>query len=343
MERQPTKKPCPTYPREKPPFGDYPFPPPSPAEIQAENERQLDQLAKEVFYDGEEPPVPSTQEVIDKFLASRRPHIKPVSLKSYELNLRTFARHYPILPAEPEPIEQYEGRYSIENTGINNIDSVLRLFYNFAKERLGLPNPMDKIKRPRGKAKPPQHLTISQAQALIADISNDRERGLIYCLLGLGLRLSEVRRLTITDIGEDVILIHGKERTEPMPLLPEIREALLKLTVGKSPDEPVFKGRNGQPLSDNMIQVIIKAMFQRAGITGVRPSPHTLRHSRGVISDIAGLDDFSSRRLLRHADTQMTDRYSALNLEELRAKEEQYNPLRVLARHAGQQLGKIRS
>ena len=45
-----------------------------------------------------------------------------------------------------------------------------------------------------------------------------------------------------------------------------------------------------------------------------------------VITDIAGLDDFSSRRLLRHADTQMTDRYSALNLEELKAKEEQYNP-----------------
>ena len=305
----------------------------------------------------------STQEVIDKFLASKRPYIKPISLKSYELNLRTFARHYSILPTEPEPIEQYLGHYSIENTGINNIDSLLRLLYDFASKRLGLPNPMKKIKRVKGKAKPPQHLTMSQALALLDAIQGNREEGLVYCLLGLGLRLSEVRRLKVADIGEDTILVHGKERTEPMPLIPEIRNSLLKLAKGKHLCEPIFSGRaksqektryneraiddekptgverNGQPLSDSMIQLIIKRLFQRAGITGVRPSPHTLRHSRGVISDIAGLDDYSSRRLLRHADTQMTDRYSALNLEELRAKEEQYNPLRVLARQ-NQQLGK---
>ncbi len=283
----------------------------------------------------ESPGTPSTQEVIAKFLAAKRPRVKPISLKSYELNLRTFARHYPILPTEPEPVEQYLGRYSTENTGINNIDTLLRQFYGFAKERLGLPNPMEKIKPARGKAKPPQHLTISQALLLQDAIQDDRERGLWDSMFGLGLRLSEVRRLNVIDVAEDTILIHGKERTEPMPLLPETRDVLLKLTAGKRPDEPVFSGRNGQPLSDSMIQLIVKRLFQRAGITGVRPSPHTLRHSRGVICDIAGLDDYSSRRLLRHADTAMTDRYSALNLEELRAKEEKYNPLRVLARQLG--------
>ncbi len=280
-----------------------------------------------------EPTGTSTLKVIDKFLASKRPHIKPISLKSYQLNLRTFARHYPTLPIEPEPIEQYLGEhYTIENTGINNIDSLLRQLYGFASSRLRLPNPMLKIKRTRGKAKPPQHLTIAQAVALLDAIQGDREEGLVYCLFGLGLRLSEVRRLTVADIGEDTILVHGKERTEPMPLIPEIRDSLVKLAKGKHLDEPIFSGRKGLPLSDGMIQVVIKRLFQRAGIEGVRPSPHTLRHSRGVISNIAGLDSYSSRRLLRHADTDMTDRYSALNLEELRAKEERYNPLRVLAK-----------
>lgn len=288
-------------------------------------------------YDGEVPieqvKLVSTVEVIDKFLAAKSLHVKPVSLKSYQLNLGTFARHYPILPTEPEPIEQYLGRYSSGNTGINNIDTVLRLFYRFAHERLGLSNPMNKIERPKGKAKPPEHITIMQAQALLNAIQTDRERGLVYCLLGLGLRLSEVRRLRLVDIGEDTILIHGKERDEPMPLLSEIKDVLLKLAEGKRPNDPVFTGRGSKPLSDGMIQVIIRDLFKRAGIKGVRSSPHTLRHSRGVISDIAGIDTYSSRRLLRHADTQMTDRYSALNLNELRAKEEKYNPLRVLARY----------
>ena len=155
-----------------------------------------------------------TNTVINKFLDSKRHQVKPVSLKSYEINLCTFARHCPTLPLEPELIEQYLGRYNSENTGINNIDTQLRLLYGFASARLGLPNPMDKIKRPKGKAKPPQHLTITQALALVEVIQNDREAALVYCLLGLGLRLSEVRRLRIGDIGEDTIYIRGKERDE---------------------------------------------------------------------------------------------------------------------------------
>ena len=46
-----------------------------------------------------------------------------------------------------------------------------------------------------------------------------------------------------------------------------------------------------------------------------------------------GLDSFSNRRLLRHTTTQMTDRYNELNLEELKIKDRQHNPLlRILSR-----------
>jgi len=175
--------------------------------------------------------------------------------------------------------------------------------------------------------KPPEHLSFSQARALLNAIRNDIERGLVYCLFGLGLRLGETRRLTQVDIGEDTIrTIRGKEREEPAPLAPPIREALLRLAEGRRPDEPIFQGRQG-PLSDSRIQDIIKQLFLRAGITGVRPSPHTLRHSKGVLSTMLGLDQFSSKRLLRHRSMEMTDRYNELNLEELKIKDRRHNPL----------------
>lgn len=273
----------------------------------------------------------STQQVITKFLAFKKAaNLSDASIRSYGDTLRTFAQHYPQLPIEPEPIEQYLARHHGDNTTAKNIYIVLRLLYKFASERLSLPNPMLKVEKPRGQAKPPEHLTINQALGLLKAIRTDRELGLVYCLLGLGLRLGEVRCLRVGDIHETTILIHGKERIEPMHLIVEIRDALLKLTDGKAPGEPIFSGRNGQPLSDSIIQLIIKNLFARAGIRGVRASPHTLRHSRGVIQNIAGLDSYSSRRLLRHKTTQMTDRYSELNLEELAAKEEKFNPLRVL-------------
>jgi len=270
----------------------------------------------------------STIEVIEKFIASKRLSVTPTSLGSYRGALRAFARHYPVLPTEPEPIEEYLGRYSSDNTGARSVYGVLHVMYDFAEKRLSLPNPMAKIDKPRGKPKPPQHLSFNQAKALLGAIRDDRERGLVYCLFGLGLRLKETRLLTVADIGEDIIQIRGKERDEPIPLLTEIRETLLKLADGKQPQAPIFRGRQGQgPLSDSQIQNIIKDLFVRAEIKGVRASPHTLRHSKGVLSTILGLDQFSNKRLLRHASTEMTDRYNELNLEELKIKDRQYNPL----------------
>ena len=277
----------------------------------------------------------STLEVIEKFIASKRFRVKPISLRSYSDALKTFARHYPVLPTEPETIEEYLARYDSQKTAAKSVYVVLRMLYNFAGSRLALPNPMIKIDKPRGKPKPPQHLSLNQAKALLGAIRDDRERGLVYCLFGLGLRLKETRLLTVADIGEDIIQIRGKERDEPMPLLTEIRETLLKLVDGKQPQVSIFRGRQGQgPLSDSQIQNIIKDLFVRAEIKGVRASPHTLRHSKGVLSTIRGLDSFSNRRLLRHASMEMTDRYNELNLEELKVKDRQYNPLlHLLNRH----------
>ena len=270
---------------------------------------------------------PRTQEIIDKFLASKRAANRTeATIKSYEDTLRPFARAYPALPTKPEQIEEYLAPHHGGNSTAKDIYIVLNIFYKFASARFRVPNPVAQVDKPRSKNRPPDHLTTAQAQALLSAVETDRERGLIYCLFGLGLRLAETRRLRVADIGSDVILVRGKERDEPLPLPAEIREVLLKMASGKNPGGAVFQGRQG-PLSDSTIQLIIKGLFVRAGITGVRASPHTLRHSKGVLSTMLGLDQFSNKRLLRHASTEMTDRYNELNLEELKLKDKQYNPL----------------
>ena len=272
----------------------------------------------------------STMEVIDKFLASKRAaNLSEDSVRGYQNTLMPFARTYPNLPATPEEIEEYLVPHRGENATAWSIYIRIRLVYNFAEARglLPFPNPTRQVQTPKKVAKPPPHLNETEATKLIKAIADDRERGLVYCLFGLGLRLKETRRLTPIDIAEDTIrTVHGKERIEPMPLAPPIREVLLGLAEGKRPDEPIFQGRQG-PLSDSQIQNIIKKLFIRAGITGVRPSPHTLRHSKGVLSTMLGLDTYSNRRLMRHASTQMTDRYNELDLEQLKIKDRQHNPL----------------
>jgi len=272
-----------------------------------------------------------TTEVIDKFLATKRASgASDAYLAGLKRRLRVFARYFPELPTRPEQIEEYLSRFSRETPTAQDNWKVLSMLYGFANTRHGLPNPILQVAKPKFKPKTPRRLTETEAKALLSVIRTDREQAIVYTFLGLGLRLSEAQRLRFRDIGDDTILVHGKERTEEIPLLPEIRDALLKLSNGRKPDDPVFWGLQG-PLSTSSFDHIIRQLFARAGITGRKTSAHTLRHTRGALWAASGGDTASSRRLLRHRTTQMTDLYSQLNFTELRAKEERYNPLRTLA------------
>ena len=280
----------------------------------------------------QQPSSVSTKEAINRFLAHKEAGgLAKASIKSYRIILNLFARKYPTLPNNAEEIEAYLASKPTSRTA-STIYAVLCLLYNLTSERDCVQKVMKNIKKPRFKSKEPQRLTATQAKALLDAIGNDRERGLVFCFLGLGLRLSEALRLNVGDIGEDIIKVTGKERTESMPLIPEIRDALLKLANGHSPEEPLFIGQRGR-LSQSTVEYIIKRLFNSAGINGIRQSPHTLRHTRGALTAAAGLDSYSSRRLLRHTTTAMTDQYSQLNMDELRIKEEKYNPLRLLGSH----------
>ena len=89
-----------------------------------------------------------------------------------------------------------------------------------------------------------------------------------------------------------------------------------------------------------MAQRVIKSLFDRAAIKGVKASPHTLRHTFGTLTMRYGLDAFSCARLLRHRLPHITSHYVHLSLDDLRQELERYSPIR-LANGAQQELGKI--
>ena len=281
-----------------------------------------------------------TAEVVDRFLASKQAAgLAEDSIENYRDMLNAFARQYPILPTTPEPIEEFLTS-KMGQTRFNYYSRLVGL-YKFASQRLGLPNPMEKIEKPRFKSKEPDSLNKKQARELRDAIANDRERGLVYLYLGQAFRLSEALRLNVGDIRDDTILVHGKERVESIPLLPEVRDVLLKLSGGRSSSEPVFLGQRGR-LGADMAQLYIKRLFRRAEIDGVKQSPHTLRHTFATLATIAGCDTYSVARLMHHqvnSRTSMTVHYIHLNLDDLRVKLERYSPLRLLD-GTGQTFGK---
>ncbi len=187
------------------------------------------------------------------------------------------------------------------------------------------------VQKPRVKPKEPDCLTRNQAKMVLDAIETDRERGLVYLYLGQALRLSEALRLDIRDVGEDLLRIKGKERDENMSLLPEVRDALLKLAGNRSINEPVFVGQQGR-LGRDMAAENIKTLFKRAGVNGVQQSPKIFRSTFASMAHAAGCDFYLIKRLLRHSrGWDVTDRhYIHLSIDKLRETLERYSPLRLL-------------
>jgi integrase/recombinase XerD len=273
----------------------------------------------------------NTAEAIGQFLDyNKAAGLQPYSIQSYGQALNPFARELPTLPTTQQEIEGFLGNKPSGATRLW-VYKVLTVFYRFASKRFGVPNIMAKIAKPRVKPKEPDSLTKNQAKMLLDAIETDRERGLVYLYLGQGLRLSEAVRLDVHDVGDDLLRIEGKERQESMPLLAEVRAALLKVIGNRGYNEPVFIGQRGR-LGRDMAELIVKRLFRRAGVNGVKQSPHTLRHTFASLATAAGCDTYSVERLLRHRSSgrNVTYLYIHLSMQELREKLEMYSPLRLI-------------
>jgi len=277
-----------------------------------------------------------TQKAVKQFLEAKQDDddIVEGSRGTYANILGTFTRAFSYLPTTPRPIIDYLAQRPSFNSR-RLIYSILNQLYDFAHGEFDIPQVMRLINRPpKGKRKEADYVNLEQRRALENAIRTDRDKALLYLYNDQGFRRSEATRVNVEDIFEDRIRVRGKEREEWMPLLPEVREVLLRLAGGRSGNEAVFISQRKSRLSPDMAAEIIGRLFKRAKVSGVRSSPHTLRHSFATLLQAAGCDRVSVELLMRHRTENTTDIYTHLSAEQrlqlLRPKLERYAPIRLL-------------
>jgi len=187
-------------------------------------------------------------------------------------------------------------------------------------------NPFAKVKIP----KPPRKIipTFSelQLQALLAAIDTStpegyRDMAIILTLLDTGLRVSELTGLTLGDVHlpEGVLKVYGKGRRERLIPIGKISQRVLWNYINRYRPEPAdprcdlaFLTKDGYSLTKGRVEKIMLKYGNKAGIKGVRCSPHTLRHTGAVMFLRNNGDVFSLQRLLGHSSLEMTRHYCEL-------------------------------
>jgi integrase/recombinase XerC len=146
----------------------------------------------------------------------------------------------------------------------------------------------------------------------------------LLLLYGSGLRISEALSLTTRNAplaGRDVIRIVGKgDKERLVPVLPVTCEAIERyvelIPYTLAPDEPLFRGTKGGPLSPRIIQLTIARLRDTLDLPATA-TPHALRHSFATHLLSAGADLRQIQELLGHASLSTTQVYTEVDRAQL--------------------------
>ncbi len=158
-----------------------------------------------------------------------------------------------------------------------------------------------------------KELTRAEYERLVAAalaLGRERLALLIEAICATGIRVSEVRYLTVeaAERGKAEISLKGKIRTILIPS--KLRRKLLKYArKNKTASGEIFLTRSGKGLSRKQIWAEMKAICETAGVAPSKVFPHNLRHLFArtfyrVCRDVAKLAD-----VLGHSSIETTRIY----------------------------------
>jgi integrase/recombinase XerC len=179
----------------------------------------------------------------------------------------------------------------------------------------------------------PKPLTVGKAADVVdagagaeLDWVLARDASVLLLLYGCGLRIAEALSINAKDAptpDRDVLRITGKGGKERLvPVLPIVREAVTRYVqlcpYPLEPDEPMFRGAKGGPLSPRLIQLAMERLRETLDLPATA-TPHALRHSFATHLLSAGGDLRQIQELLGHASLSTTQAYTEVDRDRLLA------------------------
>ncbi len=259
---------------------------------------------------------------LDRFLSSEglpttATAIGPMELRAFILHLqqkRCFSGH---------PLNRALER-GLSGHTINCYLRSTRAFWSWlVSEGFVDANPFVKLRLPRAPQKVIPTFSDLQLQQLLAVIDTStaggyRDQAIILTLLDTALRVSELASATLDNLWleDGVIRIMGKGCKERfVPIGRRVQRVLWRYISRYRPQSAqpncdlLFLTVGGMPMTKDRIDKMMARHGRKAGVKGVRCSPHTLRHTASIRFLRNGGDVFSLQRMLGHSSLEMTRRY----------------------------------
>ena len=126
---------------------------------------------------------------------------------------------------------------------------------------------------------------------------NERLNLILQTICGTGIRVSELRYITVEAIKQGEAVVNCKAKTRSVFIVKELKQKLLRYAAEQNiKSGMIFVTRTGKPISRTNIWREMKALCIEANVNPQKVFPHNLRHLfarvfYGIEKDIAKLAD----------------------------------------------------
>lgn len=210
--------------------------------------------------------------------------------------------------------------------------SALRAFFSYLKERGKIAeNPMLAIVAPKKRKPLPVFLKEEEVDELLDDADSDsgyiykRNKVIVACFYEMGLRLSELCGLNISDVDwyENQVKVCGKRGKERIvPFGSGLRRMLQDYVADRDAvagqnEDALFVSSRGCRISSSQVYRLVREQLSQVS-TVKRKGPHTLRHTfaTAMLNNDAELS--AVKELLGHEQLATTEVYTHVTFEELK-------------------------
>lgn len=229
------------------------------------------------------------------------------------------------------------------NTVNGRIKSCKAFFKYLFEEGIIHTNLADELKLVKAEKKMIQTFTKEQVLALLNQpnrhtFTGFRDYTMMMVMLETGVRIGELLNLKLGDLFLKEMEIRitkgkgGKARRVP------IQKTCLKILKqyleerGDVESDWLFVNVEGTALSMRTVQENIQEYGKFAGISGVRVSPHTFRHTMAKFYILNGGDVFTLQQILGHSTLDMVRYYVELFSKDIRDQHQKYSPVENMTR-----------
>lgn len=279
---------------------------------------------------------PVGKKVLDRISEINKPELEKlqnmIQLKGYSVNtLRTYSvefaqllyliNDFPVQNLSPERLQSYflycTKELKLSENQIHSRINAIKFYYEQVLHRKKMFFDTPRPKKPKSL---PKSLSLQEINTLFKVTDNLKHCLLLKLCYGLGLRVSEIVNLKISDIDSDRMMVfiqRGKGKKDRFVTLPEsILSEMRAYYREYEPQDYLFEGQYGGHYSTRSAQKVFKNAMKKAGIKK-KIGIHGLRHSYATHLLEFGTDITLIQKLLGHNSIKTTQVYTHVSNQSL--------------------------